>query len=168
MRSCLLMLSASAMLLAGCSKVDGPYPSLQPRAAETVDPRLPVAPLSAPAAASAALIAQLDTLLSQARTGDAAFRPAVARAEQLARSAGGPQSESWILAQQALSAAMAARGPTMRALGDVDELAARQIELRATIAPADLLSVQQAAAAISAIASDQQARIEAVARRLGS
>ena len=167
MRHFLPMLIA-ATLLAGCSKVGGPYPSLQPRSAETIDPRLPVAPLSAPTGVSAALAEQLDVLLGRARAGDAAFLPAMDRAEQLARSAAARQSESWILAQQALSAAMAARGPTTRALGDADELAARQLEQRGTIAPADLLAVQRAAAAISAIAGAQQARIEAVARRLGA
>jgi hypothetical protein len=156
------------VLLAGCKNVSGSYPSLQPRAAEGIDPRLPVAPLSAPTATSAEVIARLNELVRQARSGDAAFRPLMTAAERAAGSAGGAQSESWILAQQALSAAMAARGPTTRAMGDVDELAARELERSGTLSPADLLAVQQAAAAISAIARDQQVRIEAVARRLGA
>jgi hypothetical protein len=90
------------------------------------------------------------------------------RAERLAGTAGARQSESWILAQQALSAATAARGSTTRALGDLDALAARQLEQSGTIATADLAAVQQAAAAISSIARAQQERIDAVARRLGA
>jgi hypothetical protein len=163
-----LPLLIAAAALSGCSKVGGPYPSLQPRSAETIDPRLPVAPLSSPAAVSAGLAGQLGALVSQARAGDSAFRPAMAQAERLARSAATRQSESWILAQQALSAAAAARGPTTRALGDVDALAATQLEQAQTIPPADLAAVSQAAAAISSIAAEQQARIDAVARRLGA
>jgi hypothetical protein len=167
MRSLLLALSAS-VLLAGCNNVGGPYPSLQPRSAEGIDPRLPVAPLSAPAPVTPALLAQVEALVGQARAGDAAFAPAMARAEQVASGAGASQTESWIVAQQALSAAMAARAPTTRAMGDVDELAARQLTGSGTIAPADLVAVQRAAAEITAIANGQQQRIEAVARRLGA
>ena len=50
--------------------------------------------------------------------------------ERLARAAGSPQGESWVAAQQALSAAQAARGPTTRALGDIDGLAAAALEQR--------------------------------------
>jgi hypothetical protein len=166
MRSLLPVFLASALLV-GCNNVGGPYPSLQPRTAEGIDPRLPVAPLSAPAAVSPALGGRLAELVRQAQLGDAAFRPAIAQAERLAAAAGGRQSESWILAQQALSAAMAARAPTTRALGDVDEIAARQVQQRGTIAPADLLAVEQAAATISDIAGHQQQRIESAAGRIG-
>ena len=168
MRPFLPLLIATAAALGGCSKVGGPYPSLQPRSAEAIDPRLPVAPLSSPGAVTSDLTRQLDALLGQARAGDAAFRPAMTRAERLAGSAGARQSESWILAQQALSAATAARGSTTRALGDLDALAARQLEQSGTIATADLAAVQQAEAAISSIARAQQERIDAVARRLGA
>lgn len=167
MRSLLLLLLASA-LLSGCSKVGGPYPSLQPRSAEAIDPRLPVAPLSSPAAVTAELTGRLDSLVEQARSGDSAFRPAMAQAERLASAAGTRQGESWVLAQQALSAATAARAPTTRALGDLDALAAGQLEQSGTISPADLAAVKEAAALVSSIARAQQERIDAVARRLGS
>lgn len=166
MRS-LLPIFLAPVLIVGCKNVGGPYPSLQPRSAEGIDPRLPVAPVSAPSSVSTALSSQLDDLVRQARAGDAAFVPAVARAERLASAAGAPQTESWILAQQALSAAMAARAPTTRAMADADELAARQVTQRGTISTADLTAIQRAAATISSIARSQQDRIEAAARRIG-
>lgn len=165
MRSLPPLLLASAVLV-GCKNVGGPYPSLQPRTAEDIDPRLPVAPLSQPTPLSADLAAQLEELVRQARAGDAAFVPAIARAERLARAAGGRATESWIVAQQALSAAMAARAPTTRAMGDADELAARQVAQRGTISPADLVAIQRTAAVISGIARGQQERIEAAAMRI--
>ncbi len=70
----------------------------------------------------AGLAAHLAALVDQAQSGDAAFNDAAAIAERLASAAGAPQSESWIAAQQALSAAQSARGPTTRALGDIDGL----------------------------------------------
>jgi len=160
----LLLLAAS---LAGCTSPGGPYPSLQPRPAEAIDPRLPVPPLSAPGPVSASLAAQLDDLVRQGRAGDSAFGGAMAEAERLAGAAGAPQSESWIAAQQALSAAAAARATTTKALGDIDAIAASQLERQRTISPADLAAVQQASAAVAAIDRAQHARIAAVSRRLG-
>src|SRR6185503_3570925 len=101
------------LALAACStRPVGPYPSLQPRASEAIDPRLqPVKPMN-DRPVSATLAAQLAALVEQARSGEAAFEPAMAQAEHLASSAGAPQSEGWIAAQEALSGAIAARTPT--------------------------------------------------------
>ncbi|QIK78006.1 hypothetical protein G7077_02840 [Sphingomonas piscis] len=161
-------LLASCLMLWGCSQPGGPYPSLQPRAAEGIDPRLSVAPLSAPAAASAQLLARADALLRQGRTGNDSFVSAIAEAERLAASAGARQSESWVVAQQALSAAAAARSATTRALADLDAVAAGQLQSASTIAPADLATIQAAAAELARLDAAQQARIDAVTRRLGS
>jgi hypothetical protein len=157
----------TATLVTGCKQPGGPYPSLQPRAAEGIDPRLDVGPLTPAAAVSPSLAAQLAELVATARAGNGAFGPAMAEAERRAAAAGAPQTESWVVAQQALSAAIAARAPTMRALGDIDAIAARQLEERGTIPPADLAAVQDAAAAAGALSRSQQARIDAAAGRLG-
>lgn len=161
-------LLAMLLLLGACSSPGGPYPSLRPRAAEAIDPRVepvramndrPVAP---------ALAAQLASLVAEARSGDLAFGPAMSEAESLAASAGAPQSESWITAQQALSAAIAARRPTALALADIDALGAIKLETQGGLAPNDLKAIQAAAAAVTAIARGQTDRIDAIKKRLGS
>src|SRR5436190_13697547 len=103
-----------------CAAPGGPYPSLQPRAAEAIDPRVPVERPMNNRPVTPALASRLAELVAQARSGDAAFEPAADQAEHLAAAAGAPQSEGWVAAQQALSVAAAARGPTGAALGDID------------------------------------------------
>lgn len=153
--------------LSACSPPGGPYPSLQPRAAEKIDPRIEPASPTNDRPAAAALASQLAALVDQARVGDAAFEPAAANAERLAASAGAAQSESWIAAQQALSVAIAARKPTALALADIDMLAARALQTQGGIAPNDLKTIDAAASEVSAISSRQTDRIAAMQRRLG-
>ncbi|MEO6434132.1 MAG: hypothetical protein ABIO29_09195 [Sphingomicrobium sp.] len=157
----------AAVVIGGCSPVGGPYPSLQPRAAEAVDPRLLVPEVVNDRPVSVGLAARLSSLVAEARRGDDAFAPAAATAERLAASAGPPQSESWIAAQQALSAAQAARQPTAQAMGDVDALAAGKLADNGGIAPNDLKAINDAAATIGRIDSRQQAVIAATLARLG-
>src|SRR6476659_6887204 len=107
MRTGLSILPLAA--LAACSSTGGPYPSLQPRAAEAIDPRV-----------------EVERPIND-RPVRASIAPAIAHAEQLASAAGAPQSESWIAAQEALSAAIAARKPTATALGDIDALGASKL-----------------------------------------
>ena len=145
----------------------GPTPSLAPRAAEAIDPRVPIPNKVEVGPADAALSARLAALVDQAQAGDAAFRTAVDDAERLASAAGNTQSESWIVAQQALSAAQAARGPTTRALGDIDALAATALETKGGIPAGNLAAIQQAAATVSAIDRAQSDRIDAIEQRLG-
>ena len=145
----------------------GPVPSLAPRAAETIDPRVPVGDGAVQLPVDAALASRLADLVALARQGDSAFAAAAGEAERLAASAGAPQSESWVVAQQAVSAAVAARGPTTRALGDIDALAAAALVRRGGIAPADLAAIEGAAAQVGAIDRRQAGTIDALQRRLG-
>jgi hypothetical protein len=115
-----------------------------------------------------ALAAQLAALVDQARGGEAAFGPAAAEAERLASAAGAPQSESWIAAQEALSAAIAARRPTAIAQGDIDALGATALQTQGGIAPNDLKAIQTAAGEVASIAKAQTDRIDAIKTRLGS
>jgi hypothetical protein len=156
------------VLLSACAAPGGPYPSLQPRAAEAIDPRVPVERPINDRPVTPALAVRLAELVAQARGGEAAFGPAVAEAERLAANAGAPQSEGWTVAQQALSAAIEARGPTASALGDVDALGATALQTQGGIAPSDLAAIQGAAAEIAALDSGQAARIKALQERLGS
>lgn len=153
--------------VAACSPVGGPHPSLQPRAAESIDPRLPVPETFNDRPVSGELVARLDALVAEARRGDSAFAPAIEQAKRLAAAAGPAQSESWIMAQQALSAAQAARLPTAKALGDVDALGAGKLQAQGGLAPNDLKAINSAAALIGRIDARQQSAIAAVLARLG-
>src|SRR5690349_9909788 len=113
--------------LGACTTPGGPYPSLQPRAAEAVDPRLPVDRPMNDRPVTPALASQLAQLVGQARDGEAAFNSKVAEAERLAAGAGSQQSEQWVAAQEALSAAIAAAGPTRIALADIDAIGANAL-----------------------------------------
>jgi hypothetical protein len=116
---------------------------------------------------SASLAARLAELVAQARSGNAVFDPLADQAEQLAAAAGAPQTETWIAAQQALSAAVEARGATVQALGDIDAIGANMLQTQQGLAPADLAAIQTAAAEAGAIDQRQAGRISAIQRRLG-
>ena len=150
------------LALAACSQTGGTYPSLQPRAAEAIDPRIqPVRPMN-DRPVTPALAAKLAALVEQAHGGEAAFEPVAAEAERLASAAGAPQSEGWIAAQQALSAAIAARKPTAVALSDIDALGANALQTQGGIAPNDLSAIRGAASEVAAMDNRQARRIEAV------
>lgn len=153
--------------LTACSTAGGPYPSLQPRAAEAIDPRLQPAAQMNDRPVTPALAAQLAALVGQARSGDATFGPAASEADRLAATAGAPQSEGWIAAQEALSAAIAARQPTAMAQADIDSLSAQLLLKQGGLSPNDLKAIDDAAAVVAGIARDQTGRIDAIKRRLG-
>jgi hypothetical protein len=162
-----LLCTLIGAFLAGCSSAGGPYPSLQPRSAEAIDPRVqPVRPMN-DRPVKPALAAELAQLLAQARSGDAAFAPAAAGAERLATAAGAPQSESWIAAQEALTAAIAARRPTALAQADIDAIGATALQTQGGIAPNDLKAIEDAAAVVATIARGQTDRIDSIKKRLG-
>jgi hypothetical protein len=157
----------SIITLGACSAPGGPYPSLQPRPAEAIDPRVPVVRPVNDRPVTASLAAQLAVLVDQARSGNAAFDGAAVEAERLATAAGAPQSEAWIAAQEALTAAIAARTPTVTALGDIDALAASALQAQGGFAPNDLAAIENAQAEAGALDARQAARIAAVQKRLG-
>ena len=161
-----LLLLCSLIALAGCAAPGGGAPSLAPRAAEAIDPRVPIPDPPTQGTPSADLAAELDSLVALAVAGDEAFRAAAANAERIAGAAGPPQSESWILAQQALSAAIAARAPVTRAMGDVDSIAARRIQQLGGIGAADLAAIEAASARVQAIDSAEAATIDRLQARL--
>ena len=157
----------SLLMLSACSAPGGPYPSLQPRAAEAIDPRVPVVRPMNDRPAGAVLTARLAALVDQAQGGNAAFDRAASEAERLSSAAGSPQSEGWISAQQALSGAIAARQPTVQALGDIDEMAANALQTQRGIAPNDLAAIQRAAELVGGLDRGQSERIDAIQQRLG-
>jgi hypothetical protein len=155
------------VMLAACAPKGGPFPSLQPRAAEAIDPRVPVMRPINDRPVTPSLASRLAELVSQARSGEAAFDPAASRAESLAATSGSSESDTWAVAQEALSAAIAARDPTARALGDIDAIGATMLQTQGGLAPNDLAAIQGAAAEVGALDQRQADRIRAVQRRLG-
>ena len=108
-------------LLAGCAQ-QGDFPSLLPRPVERLSTDEPVRPAPI-VAADPALDARISELLAIARKGEADFEAALPATRARAAEAGAAESESWVVAQQALSRLEAARAETVIALGDLDRLA---------------------------------------------
>jgi hypothetical protein len=167
MRAALPLILTCVLALGACGAPGGPYPSLAPRPAEAIDPRVPVERPINDRPVTTALANRLAELVAEARSGDAAFAPAAAEAEGRAAAAGKQQSDGWVAAQAALSAAVEARKPTATALGDVDEVSATALQTQGGIAPNDLAAIERAQAEIAAIDQRQADRIKAIQRQLG-
>jgi hypothetical protein len=71
------------------------------------------------------------------------------------------------VAQEALTAAIAARKTTATALADIDAIGGSALQTNAGIAPNDLAAIKSAAAQISALDQRQAERIDAIQKRLG-
>ena len=155
------------LALTACASGGGPFPSLQPRAAERIDPRVPVEQPLNDRPVTALLAAQLRTLVGKAQSGNDAFDSAAAQAERLAGAAGAPQSDGWVAAQEALSAAIAARQPIAEALSGIDAIGADLLQRQEGLAPNDLAAIQGAASLVAALDQRQAARIKAIQQRLG-
>jgi hypothetical protein len=152
-------------ILAGCA-ANEIAPSLAPRPAEAIDPRVPVPQAPASTQVSPELREQLDVLVASANAGEQAFARAIGEAQRLAGAAGAKESESWVAAQQALSAAIAARGQVTAAIGEIDALGARWILSRGGIEPANLAAIEAAAARVSEIDRRQAGAIDMLQERL--
>lgn len=159
MRSLVPLLAAS--LVAACSAPQaGHEPSLAPRAAEAIDPRLPVPNDIQPTSVDPDLAGQLAGLVGEARSGVAAFDARQADAERLAASAGPMASESWVAAEQALSLLVEQHGVATRAAANIDALGSSRIQGRRWIRPADQQAIAAAAAEVAAISGRQSEAID--------
>ena len=158
--SCLL-----AVLLAGCASVTN-APSLAPRAAEAIDPRLPIVDRSAALPADPALAAALRDIAAPAFTQARSVDSAIEQADRLAATAGPAASESWISAQQSLSAAIASQEPVTRAIGAFDAAVAERISSGARLVPQDLAAVRAIAGDLAAIDRRHRSAIARVQARL--
>ena len=157
----------TVLALAGCSTPPTAATSLSPRAAENIDPRVPLVGSVDTSPVNPALAERLSQLIAQANSGEGAFRSAATEAERLAALAGARESESWIVAQQAVSAAVAARAPTSRALSDIDAVAATTLQAKGGLSPADLAAIEAAAAEVGALDRVQSQIVDALQARLG-
>ena len=156
------------LLLSACATTPrAGEPSLAPRAAEAVDPRVPIPSDVVAGPADPALAARIAGLLAEVHAGDAAFQSEAQKAEALAAAAGPAQSESWIVAQEALSGLVAARAPVTKAIADLDALASTRLAASGGILPGDLAAIHAATAEAGAIGARQAEVIDRLQARLG-
>jgi hypothetical protein len=154
-------------LVGACSAPNAaPEPSLAPRAAEAIDPRLPISSETPSGPADAVLAAKLAELVGEARAGMLQFDVRQANAERLAASAGPMASESWVAAQQALSLLIEQYGVTTQAAASIDELGASRLQGQHWIRPADQQAIAGAASEVGAISDRQSAAIDGLKDRL--
>lgn len=150
-------------VLAGCA-APGPYPSLAVRDVERRYAAGAAAPEAAPAPvlpADAALAERVRALVAQGEAGQAAFASELPAARAAVARAGAAEGEAWILAQQAISRAEAARTPTTRALGDLDALMLREVA-EASLGAADYALLTEAIGRVEALRSGQDAALAAL------
>ena len=122
MRSAPLAGLAALLALSACLD-RGEYPSLRPRAFEVAGGAgapLPPAPPAAPARPE--IVARVAVLVARAEEGQRAFVRELAAARPVLARAGAADSETWIRAQEQLSALDASREPTVSAMADIDGL----------------------------------------------
>ena len=153
-------------LAAACSITSSPEPSLAPRAAEAIDPRIPI-PDDVPAGTvDPGLAGRLSALVGEARSAVPAFEAREAEASRLAAAAGAISSESWIAAEQALSRLVEQQGVTTRAAADIDALASARLDSQRWIAPADRQAIEAAAADVGSINARQSEAIDRLRNQL--
>jgi hypothetical protein len=151
--------------LAACATTNVNEPSLARRPAEAIDPRVPIPSNPVPGPVDGALASRLGALVAEGKAGAAEFEGEVGRAQALAAAAGPSQSESWVLAQQALSGLEAARARTTRALSDIDDLAAGRIQ-SGGLSAGDQTAIETASNELRAASERQTAVLEEIAARL--
>jgi predicted small lipoprotein YifL len=159
---------AAALLLvslAGCAE-PGPYPSLGVRPAEAQyqagdEERQPT-----PRADKAEVAAGIARFAAAARAGDAEFDRTIGAAQAAAARAGGPGSDSWAEAQQAVSRVEAARAKTTGAVADLDAFALEQAA-GGTLSEADGERLRAAVAELQALSNAQAGRLDRLKASLG-
>jgi hypothetical protein len=157
---CLFLLAP--LLLAGCSSA-GVGPSLAKRPIEDRDLSEPVRQVAPPAPADAALQTQIAALEQRAQAGQSAFAALLPRAESAASAAGLDGSESWIAAQELLSALESERAPSTAALAELDALVAERVR---SGSDAGLAELQAAHAQVTALVDSQQHDLDRIRARI--
>ncbi|MDQ8754614.1 hypothetical protein RCO27_00065 [Sphingosinicella sp. LHD-64] len=160
----IIPLAGSALVLGGCVS-QGTYPSLAPRPGEReISIAEPVRP-SADVPGDAALRQRVAALQAQAAAGQRAFEGAYGAAAAAVNRAGAPESESWIVAQEALSRLEAARGATPEALAALDRLQTDRTDQPTSTD--DFALIGAAIAETTRLAEAQEVRIAGLRRRIG-
>ncbi len=155
-----------AIALAACAPSTVNEPSLARRPAEAIDPRIPIASNPVPGPADPALASRLAALVAEGKAGAVAFEAEIGRAQSLAEAAGPAQSESWIIAQEALSGLEGARARTTRAVADIDELAAVRVQSGGGLTAGDQDAIEAASTELRTVTGRQSAVVDQLTTRL--
>lgn len=163
-------LPTSALLgvltLAACAD-RGDYPSLRPRPFEVAGGVAPLPPAPPAPPARPEVVARVAALVGRAEEGQRAFvrelaatRPAVARA-------GAADSETWIRAQQQVSALDASREATVSAMAELDALTLSGVDAAGmTLGENDLAAIREGSERIAALLEAQHAAIASLSATL--
>jgi hypothetical protein len=145
------------------------FPSLAKRPAETRDRTVPPAPIVQAAPIDAALAAEVERYSREASAADSAFQRILGqnRANVLAASGASSNSESWVVAQVAISAIDSARYESVAALAALDTLhVERQDATDASRVKADLATIDPARLRVLALVDAQNDALDSLRRRL--
>lgn len=155
--------AAILLLLPGCAP-GGEFPSLALRSAEGnlsfEEPERP--PVTV--ARDPEVMARIEALERQAAEGQRAFETMAPSVGAHVAAAGAAQSDSWIAAQEAVSRLEAARGPTTRALADLDRLRLDRAAIPTNAA--DFAAIEDAMVRISRMAESQRSQVQQYVTRL--
>lgn len=148
----------------------GEYPSLRPRPFEVAGGAgapLPPPPPAAPARPE--IVARVAALVARAEQGDRAFQSELAAARPVLARAGAADSESWIRAQQQLSALDASREATVSAMAEIDALTLGGPDPAGTpLGENDLAAIRVGGERAAALLAAQHARITELSATLAT
>ena len=164
MKVALLLVLTAALGLGACASTAPRTDRLAPRAAESIDPRTPIPSVEPGGPADPALVARLEAIKAPALASLGQFDQLAMMARSAAAGAGPRQSESWITAQVAVSALIAAGAPVTKALGEIDALGGERI---GRLTAPDRKAIEAAAADLTAIEQRQAATISQLSARIG-
>ena len=165
MKVALLLVLTAAFGLGACASTAPRTDRLAPRAAESIDPRTPIPSVEPGGPADPALVARLEAIKAPALASLGQFDQLAMMARSAAAGAGPRQSESWITAQVAVSALVAAGAPVTKALGEIDALGADKIS---ALAAPDRKAIESAAGDLTVVEQSQAGTIAELNARLGS
>ena len=154
-----------ALLLPGCSTLEGDFPSLERRPFETETPVAePVVP-TAPTVLPAALANQVSALTNRHEAASASFAKALPNVQRISADAAGRAagSEAWVNAHLQLSRLDKMRFDSVAALGEFDELIADQIDSDSGYVALLVEAQEKSASEVAA----QKAEIERMSRLIG-
>ncbi len=167
--SYLLATAVVALILPGCGKMQGEFPSLAKRAYELENPvaEPDANPGPVTTVLPAELKAQTDSLMARSRAAHAAYQSALPSAQSAVQSASnaGTGSEAWVNAHMVLSRADTARADGMAALAAMDQLISKQREAGADAGLMGLLSAPQQD--IAERVNSENAEIDRMAKQIG-
>jgi len=149
------------LLAAGCQAVDAPSLALRPAEKQPVG--VPEEYVEQQGTVDPALAGRLAPIVAQAEEGHRQFKVALGPVEKAVAAAGPQGSESWIVAQQALSALDPARAPLQQASAAIEAVRAEP----ANAVPANRAVVDKAAAQIDALTDEEAKAIAALVAKLG-